>query len=108
MTVRLVYRLRGGENLKRRQCHNSPMLMLISSIPAAEQLRNAHPVFVNDGPSPAENHAINQRNGRTVNWAIGHGARLAAARLRKGSASGRRSRMDASSRAISERLSGIV
>jgi glycosyltransferase involved in cell wall biosynthesis len=66
MTLRLVYRSYGGENLKLRPFYYSKMLTLVSFIRAVEYAPDADLLFFNDGPIPADKLAIMEARGRTV------------------------------------------
>jgi hypothetical protein len=54
MTLHLVYRSYGGENIKRRPTYYSKLLTLLSFIRAAERVPDAEVLFVNDGPIPED------------------------------------------------------
>ena len=66
MTLHLVYRSYGGENLKRRPFYYSKMLALISFVRAATKVRDAELLFLNDGPIPDDKLAVMSRYGRVV------------------------------------------
>jgi glycosyltransferase involved in cell wall biosynthesis len=66
MTLRLVYRSYGGENLKLRPFYYSKMLTLVAFIRAAEYVPDADLLFFNDGPIPADKLAIMEARGKTV------------------------------------------
>lgn len=63
MTLHLVYRSYGGENLKRRPAYYSKTLTLASFVRAAQAVPEAEVLFVNDGPVPAARLAIMERYG---------------------------------------------
>jgi hypothetical protein len=66
MTLRLVYRSYGGENLKRRPFYYSKMLALISFVRAATEVKGAELLFLNDGPIPDDKLAVMRRYGRVA------------------------------------------
>jgi glycosyltransferase involved in cell wall biosynthesis len=66
MTLRLVYRSYGGENLKQRPFYYSKMLALISFVRAATELKGAELLFLNDGPIPNDKLAVMRRYGRVA------------------------------------------
>ena len=64
MTLRLIYRSYGGENMKSRPSYYSKTLTLLSFVRAACAVPDAELVFSNDGPVPAPRLAIMERYGR--------------------------------------------
>lgn len=66
MTIHLVYRSYGGENLKHRPAYYSKWLTLSSFARAAERLAGADTVFVNDGPIPRDRLALMTAFGRVL------------------------------------------
>ncbi|MVA75073.1 hypothetical protein GC722_03375 [Auraticoccus sp. F435] len=66
MTLRVVYRSYGGENLKRRPAYYSKLLTLTSLARAAARVPDVEVVFLNDGPVPAERLTVMERAGRVV------------------------------------------
>jgi glycosyltransferase involved in cell wall biosynthesis len=66
MTLHLVYRSYGGENLKRRPPFYSKALTLASFVRAASKVVQAEMVFLNDGPVPAARLAVMETFGRVV------------------------------------------
>jgi hypothetical protein len=66
MTLHLVYRSYGGENLKRRPFYYSKMLALISFVRAATEVEDAELLFLNDGPIPDDKLNVMRRYGRVA------------------------------------------
>jgi hypothetical protein len=69
MTIRLIYRSYGGENMKSRPPYYSKLLTVTSVVRAAAQVPGVDLIFVNDGPVPADRLAVMERSGRVVQLA---------------------------------------
>jgi hypothetical protein len=70
MTLRMVYRSYGGENMKSRPPFYSKLLALASFVHAAEAA-DAEVTFLNDGPLPADRAALMAGRGEIISIAGG-------------------------------------